>query len=98
MKSCGEYQSLYNTSSGYYYVDPDGTGSGESSFEVYCDMSRAPPLTVLENNAAGGYTSLEVAHKGGRFSLELDVGYRVDLTDEQLDGLLQTSSEWNVLV
>ena len=91
LKSCNDYQRLYNMPSGYYYIDPDGEGSG-GPFEVYCDMSRAPPLTILENEAACGYTYRQVSGKHHYYSQSLDVDYRVEVSDEQLDTLIKSSS------
>lgn len=83
-ESCYVYQSVYHAGSGYYYIDVDGYENGEESFEVYCDMSRTPPLTKLDSNGRCGYTVKHVQTE------ELDVGYNT--TEEAVHKLIKASS------
>ena len=92
LPSCSDFQTDYQAVSGYYYIDPDGHGTGADSFEVYCDMSYAPPITILENHAACGNTYRELTGYHNYYSKPVNVSYRYDYSDEQLEALIDSSS------
>ncbi len=48
-RSCPEWYSRGMTLSGIYQIDPDGM-EGLPPFDVYCDMSQAPPTAVLHHD------------------------------------------------
>ncbi|XP_013412477.1 neurexin-4 [Lingula anatina] len=48
LPSCTEWK-RFNSTSGLYWVDPDG-GGGVAAFEVYCDMSTTPPTVTFHHD------------------------------------------------
>ncbi|XP_013392548.1 uncharacterized protein LOC106160472 [Lingula anatina] len=48
LPSCTEWKK-FNSTSGLYWVDPDG-GGGVAAFEVYCDMSTTPPTVTFHHD------------------------------------------------
>ncbi|XP_013402745.1 uncharacterized protein LOC106168282 [Lingula anatina] len=48
LPSCTEWK-RFNSTSGVYWVDPDG-GGGVAAFEVYCDMSTTPPTVTFHHD------------------------------------------------
>lgn len=75
LASCHEYQVNHKGESGYYYIDPDGPDTGEEPIEVYCNMSRTPPLAVIENVAACGQIYTNVGSWSAH-SVAVDISYK----------------------
>ncbi len=52
-RTCEDVLSLDPTStSGYYYIDPDGSGSGDAPIYVYCDMNSSKRTFIASLNDA----------------------------------------------
>ncbi|XP_013420282.1 uncharacterized protein LOC106180733 [Lingula anatina] len=61
--TCERWKSEGSLTSGTYTIDPDGNGP-VTSFDVDCDMTFDPPLTIVHHSIEGRSSQLGPSHSG----------------------------------
>ena len=85
LRHCLDYQqNLYP--SGWYLVDPDGTGSGVEPFLVHCNMSIYPAETLVHHD-------YERKRRQNGGSVHIPLTYENGVTLDQLQALVDSSGK-----